>query len=335
MTLHPFESRLSASWLPPQWRDVTVLVAVSGGADSVALLRGLAALKLPGEGRLVAAHVNHQLRGAESDADQTFVAELCRQLGIPCEVASVGAEIAKAKKGQGIEAAARRARYDHLERLAERLAARFVVTGHTADDQAETILQRILRGTGIRGLTGISRSRRLGPVTLLRPMLDVRRFELIAYLTKLKQPFRNDSSNCDASFTRNRIRHDLLPRLSTQYYPGIVDALLRLGHQAGQSQEVIDRLVEELAERSLLHVGPDEVGLDLRVLAAQPKHLVCEVVRLTWKRQGWPLVAMGFDEWVSLAAMIVDPQQSTAKRMFPGIVLAEVRGEHIRISRGT
>ena len=174
MPLHPFETRLAASWPPEDWKDLTVLAAVSGGGDSVALLRGLAALKLPGEGRLIAAHVNHKLRGADSDADQAFVQELCGQLGLACEVATAAVDPTAGSRGQGIEATARRARYAVLEEMAGRVGARFVVTAHTADDQAETILHRILRGTGIRGLSGMSRSRRLGPATLLRPLLGYR-----------------------------------------------------------------------------------------------------------------------------------------------------------------
>ena len=156
--LHPFETRLAASWPPEDWKEITVLVAVSGGGDSVALLRGLAALKLPGEGRLIVAHVNHKLRGADSEADQAFVQELCRQLGLACEIATATVDLS-AGRGQGTEATARRGRYAVLDGTAGRVGARFVVTAHTADDQAETILHRMLRGTGIRGLSGMSRSR--------------------------------------------------------------------------------------------------------------------------------------------------------------------------------
>ena len=174
MPLHPFETRLADSWPPENWKDLTVLVAVSGGGDSVGLLRGLAALKPPGEGRLIAAHVNHKLRGVDSDADQEFVRGLCRQLELACEVATATVDTA-GSRGQGIEATARRARYAALEEMAGRVGARFVVTAHTADDQAETILHRILRGTGLRGLSGMSRSRPLGPATLLRPLLGTGR----------------------------------------------------------------------------------------------------------------------------------------------------------------
>src|SRR5580704_543757 len=127
-THHAFERHLAKSWPPDDWKDVTVLAAVSGGGDSVALLRGLEAIKQPGEGRLIAAHVNHKLRGSESDADQQFVEALCRDRGIPCEVAEAAIDGAASGQGQGLEAVARLARYAALEEMAGRLGARFVVT---------------------------------------------------------------------------------------------------------------------------------------------------------------------------------------------------------------
>ena len=154
------------------------------------------------------------------------------------------------------EATARTARYAFLQETAERFGARYVVTGHTADDQAETILHRIVRGTGIAGLAGMARVRPLGPAaTLIRPLLDFRRLELLAYLTDLGQPFRSDSSNSDTAFTRNRIRCRLLPELAAEYNPGVVASLVRLGRLAGEVQSVVDALVEDLAALCLLPAG--------------------------------------------------------------------------------
>jgi len=336
LSRYPFESRLAAAWPPDDWKDLTVLVAVSGGSDSVALLCGLAALKLPGEGRLIAAHVNHKLRGSDSDADQTFVQELCRQLGLACEFATAGIDRTVGSHGQGIEASARHARYDALEKMAERFGGRFVVTAHTADDQAETVLHRILRGTGLRGLRGMSRSRRLGPATLLRPLLCIRRAELSEYLHDRQQPFRTDASNHDARFTRNRIRHELLPLLAASYNPTIVESLLRLGNLAGESQTMIDAVVRDVTQRCLRHAGQDEVRLDLQVLAAKPPYVVREVLLDVWRQQDWPLGAMGFAEWRSLAMMISAAAKQTAggmrKRMLPGAIVAEVCAGELRLA---
>ncbi len=306
----------------------------------MALLCGLAALKLPGDGRLIAAHVNHKLRGADSAADQDFVQQLCQQLGLASEVATAAVDASAGGasggapstlgpgRGRGIEATARRARYAALEEIAGRVGARFVVTAHTADDQAETILHRILRGTGPRGLSGMSRARRLGTATLLRPLLGTRRAELVAYLRDRQQRFRTDASNRDSRFTRNRIRNELLPFLAAHYNPTIVDALLRLGELAGESQALIGAMVCDVAQRCLRHVRRDEVRLDLNSLAAQPPYLVREVLMHVWRGQEWPLAAMGFAEWESLAAMIsAAAKRSTdgaRKRMFPGAIVAEI-----------
>jgi tRNA(Ile)-lysidine synthase len=340
--IYALEARLATSWPPVHWKDVTVLVAVSGGSDSVALLCGLAALRLPGEGRLIVAHINHKLRGADSDGDQVFVEELSVRLGLACEVATAAVETTGGH-GQGLESLARKARYATLEEIAGRVGARFVVTAHTADDQAETILHRILRGTGIRGLAGMSRSRRIGRATLLRPVLTISRGELVSYLAKRRQPFRTDASNADVRFTRNRIRKELLPILAAHYNPAIVAALLRLGELAGESQSLLDTMVRDMAERCLFGVSEGEAEMDLKTLASQPPYLVREVLRNVWRRQNWPLAAMGFAEWESLAGMIAAPAEKTPtrsldrprKRMFPGGVLVEILDgdSAVRLSR--
>ncbi len=301
----------------------------------MALLHALAALKLAGEGRLISAHVNHKLRGAESDSDQAFVEQLCRQLGLACEVATAAVDSNAGSRGQGVEATARRARYAALEEMAGCVGARFVVTAHTADDQAETILHRILRGTGIRGLSGIARSRRLGPATLLRPLLGIRRTELATYLCDRQQPYRTDASNRDLRFTRNRIRNELLPHLTAHYNPTIINALLRLGELAGESQPVMDAMVGDVAQRCLRQAGKHDVRLDLNILIQQPPHLVREVLVEVWRGQGWPRVAMGFAQWESLAAMISSTTRSAdgpRKRMFPGSIVAEILEGELRLS---
>jgi tRNA(Ile)-lysidine synthase len=334
--LHSFEQKLAASWSPAAWQDVTVLAAVSGGADSVALLRALAALKSGGEGVLAAVHVNHQLRADEAAADEDFVVELCRSLAVPCEVGRV--EVGRTRSsGEGLEAAARKARYAFLQQAASRFGARYVVTAHTADDQAETILHRILRGTGMRGLAGMARARRLGPATLIRPLLGIRRRELLAYLDDVGQPFRHDSTNRDARFTRNRIRHQLLPLLAGQFNAEIVEALLRLGTLAGEAQAVIDRQVDDLAAVCIRSARENSVVIDAAALAAQPRYVVRELLAAVWRRQGWPQQAMGFREWELLADVVlagaVDASDSPHKRTLPGNVQAERDRTELRLTR--
>jgi tRNA(Ile)-lysidine synthase len=341
--LHPLEAKLAAAWPPEAWRDVTVLLAVSGGPDSVALLRAMPALQqAAGEGRIVAAHLNHQLRPGEADADEAFVADLCRRLGVACELGRARLESAKPPApqagGDGIEAAARQARYEFLEQAAARAGARYVVTAHTADDQAETILHHIIRGTGIAGLAGMARTRPLGPATLIRPLLGFRRAELLAYLGDLGQPYRDDSSNRDTRFTRNRIRHELLPWLAEEFNSGVVEALLRLGSLAGQAQEVIDGLAGELADKHVREESPSEVFIKAVGRSGAPcltpssdlhlhPYLYRELLMEIWRRQGWPMQAMGFAQWDLLEQMLTCPERGragrSAKQTFPGGISAE------------
>jgi tRNA(Ile)-lysidine synthase len=203
-----------------------------------------------------------------------------------------------------------------------------VVTAHTADDQAETILHRILRGTGIAGLAGMARTRPLGPAaTLIRPLLGVRRSEIVDYLEALSQPYRHDSSNRDARLTRNRIRNELFPQLASQYNSGVVEALLRLGHLADELQDLVAGLVDELASRACVRQQHHDVCIALAPLAGQPRYVVRELLVTVWRQEGWPLQAMGFDQWDLLASMLLsrpDDSPAPAKRMFPGSVLVEV-----------
>jgi tRNA(Ile)-lysidine synthase len=307
---------------------VGVLAAVSGGADSVALLRILARLKASGPGRLAVAHFNHGLRGDEALADEQFVAALAAHLDLPYQVGRAAPAELQGAADDGLEAAARAARYDFLRATAEAMGARYLVTAHTADDQAETILHRVLRGTGLAGLSGIGRLRTLGPaVTAIRPLLGVRRAEVLAYLAAIDQSYRTDSSNAELRFTRNRIRHQLLPALAAEYSSGVIDALLRLGALAGGAQGVIDGLVGELIPRAVTYEAA-AVRIDAASLANQPRYLIRELLITVWQCRGWPLQAMGFAQWDLLSALVLgslDPLAALPQQqVFPGRILVRV-----------
>jgi tRNA(Ile)-lysidine synthase len=333
---HPLEKMLAEAWSPADWADVTVLLAVSGGCDSVALLRAMHAVRTPGLGRLCVAHVNHQLR-ADADHDEAFVARLCQSLAVPCEIGRVSVD-----GSSGVEAAARSARYQFLEQAAGRLGARYVVTAHTADDQVETIMHRIIRGTGIGGLAGMARTRPIGHATLIRPLLGVRHNVLEDYLNALDQPFCVDSSNTDPRFTRNRIRHELLPWLEESISPAVDEGLLRLGRLAGEVQEVIDSLVDDLFDRHV-KLENDAASIDLAGLVSQPRYLLRELLMAVWRRQGWPMQAMGFAQWEQLGDLIAGTQEggesaglpssasSQPRQTFPGNVSAELADGVLRL----
>ena len=181
----------------------TVVCAVSGGADSMALLWALYLLKEEWDLVLSAAHFNHHLRGIESDRDEQFVRDFCNGYGIPLHVGS--AHVQPGKKG--LEAAARDARYAFLQTLPGKIA-----TAHTADDNAETVLMHLIRGTGLKGLGGIAPSRG----NLIRPMLNVTRAEVEAFLAEYAVDYIHDSSNSTDEFLRNRLRHHVMPLLKAE-----------------------------------------------------------------------------------------------------------------------
>jgi len=183
-----------------------VLCAVSGGADSVALLHVLCSLP---ELTVLCAHFNHCLRGEESDRDEQFVEELCKKLGVPCFTGRSDVAAYAAAEGLGIEIAARRLRYAFLQETAEAQSCGRIATAHNADDNAETLLMHLLRGSGLKGLCGIPPVRG----NIVRPLLNVPRSEIEEYLTEHALPHVEDSSNESDAYTRNRIRHQVMPLL--------------------------------------------------------------------------------------------------------------------------
>jgi tRNA(Ile)-lysidine synthase len=213
--------------------------AVSGGADSVALLCLLLELRAELGIVLSVAHVNHKLRGEEADEDERFVAQLARQHGLElhvCEAPVDGNQIF------GIEAAARELRYGFFRQLAREGRVTKIATAHTLDDQAETVLLRIFRGTGIRGLSGVhprivfeEQGRAFGE--LVRPLLGFRRAALQEFLREQGQSWREDSSNRDIAFLRNRVRHRLLPTIGKEFGEAAIEHMGELAEIARAEEE--------------------------------------------------------------------------------------------------
>lgn len=322
--MHTFEQQLAAAFPPQRWQHTRLLVAVSGGADSVALLVGIcrpAAEAL--RARIVVGHYNHGLRGQESADDEAFVRQLAERWGLTFVVGRPQEPLA-GNMPDGLEAAARDARYAFLTSAAETHGARYLITAHTANDQVETILHRIVRGTGVAGLSGIARCRVLSPaVSLVRPLLDVHRNDVLAYLADIGQPFRTDTTNADTTLTRNRIRHTLLPMLRAQFNPAADEAVLRLGSLTAEMQQTLAWLVEGLLQRAVVRQGSAGVVVRAAPLAGVPEHAVRELLVRVWQEQSWPLQSMGHDEWRLLAAMLRGDPDVSPKRCFPGNVLAE------------
>ena len=253
--------------------DDTVVVAVSGGADSVALLdllAGYGELRL----RLVVAHLNHCLRGAESDADEAFVRELAANYGVTFVTQAVDVRALSLREKLSLEEAGRVARYRFFAEIAANCKARVVALAHHADDQAETVLMRLLRGAGGSGLCAMS-AKSAG--TYVRPLLAVTRREIEAYLSGRGLGFRSDSSNTDTSFLRNRIRHELIPFLKT-YNPAITDRLIATADALSEDEALLEKLTTE-AFGHHASFGKERLILDVAGVAAEPRGLRLRLYR--------------------------------------------------------
>ena len=322
--------RLQAELTQADAANAPLIVAVSGGADSLALLRGVCLLRGSLQLAPLAVHVNHQLRGQESDQDANWVGDVCRQLDVPCEIATANVSEQAAARGIGIEEAARDARYDILQATAERHGVNIIALAHTADDQVETVLHHLLRGTGLAGLRGMTETRPLSDrVRLIRPLLSVWRDEIERFLRSLGQDFRCDSSNNDTSLTRNFLRHELLPLIERRLNPQVRVYLLRLAHQAADWHEALQFSAAQLLEAALLDESPTTVRLRCEPFVEQPRHLVREAFVVLWSRHEWPRQAMTFPHWDALAEMAQAGETSSLN--LPTNVMARRRGKLIEI----
>ena len=249
--------------IPP---GATVLCAVSGGADSVCLLHILHGLQSDLDFHLVAAHYNHHLRGAESDEDEAFVWRLCKNWGIPCHLGSgdVHGE-AKARK-LGIEETAREMRYTFLFGMSQVLDKAIIATAHNADDNAETVLLNLIRGTGLRGLTGISPVRE----GLIRPLLNTPRSEILAYLEENGIPHREDSSNADVTYTRNKLRAQVMPLLR-ELNPQATEHINTAAAHLKAVDEFLDQAISPYLAQGCM--GEDWAAFPMKVLLEVPQAL--------------------------------------------------------------
>jgi len=304
--LLPLERSLIARWPMKRWCDVRCILAVSGGADSVAMVRSLTRIITPElRSNLVIGHVNHGWRGEQSDADAQFVQNIAEELDLEF-VCLAPEDVLRT------EAAARDQRYSLLTALAKERGARYVLMAHSRDDQIETVLDRILRGTGLAGMRGIPRERELEHgIALVRPLLEVSRNEIISYLGELGQEYCHDASNDDVKYTRNRIRHELLPLLKDQYHGAADEALLRLQQMSCELQDVIAEIVYPLFQTNV-HF-PDGVARERVVITCEgltdvAPYLIRELFVLVWKQQDWPRGAMSTVHWQRLAEAVAPPQ---------------------------
>jgi tRNA(Ile)-lysidine synthase len=307
-------------------RGRRVLVAVSAGIDSVALLQALHELAEEYQLNLLIGHVNHGLRGAESEADQAAVEGLGVQLGLAVEVARVDPQALRAGRSSRdrptLQEAARALRYQALRAMAQRRGAAHIATAHSADDQAETVLLRLLRGTGPDGLGGIPERSPDGRI--VRPLLGVSRAQIERFARQRRLSWREDASNAQPEYARNRLRRRWLPGLAEDFNPQLLRAIGNLAEAQRRDSEWIEARVErEAASRIAVQEG--WLAIDAKDWAALPEALSRRLLRVALRRCGaGRLVTRSALE--RMAAFLCTARPGT------GIELAG--GLHLRCERG-
>ena len=314
----------------------SVLCAVSGGPDSVALLRVLKELSREWPLSLSALHVNHGLRGAESDADASFVGTLCRQLEVPLHVRS---RPLQAGPGRNLQDLARRVRYRCLSGIAS-AAGSVVATGHNLQDQAETFLLKLARGAGPTGLSGIFPAREIlprgpeeSPVRLVRPLLERDREEILGFLERRGQPYRDDSSNRNLRYDRNWVRHHLIPDLRSRLNPALIPTL---GRTARLFREVAEFLEAEGRKalqscRETQSVRSGEVRLRVAALLDLAPALRKEVVRHAVRVCKGDTRDLGLEHVDRVLGLVSG--RSGRRIHLPGEIEASLEFDHLRLAR--
>jgi tRNA(Ile)-lysidine synthase len=324
-----------------------VAVAVSGGADSLALLVAMADSRAETGIVLSAIHVHHGLRGAEADGDAEFVAQIAKRLDVPLctkhgDVAALAAE-----RGQGIEEAARALRYQSFQELLAEHRVDAVATAHTLDDQAETVLMKMLRGAWTEGLGGIAPVVAMKGGCIQRPLLEVARAEVVAYLEGRGQPWREDSTNQELTFTRNRVRYTLLPQLR-EFQPRIAEQLSRMAVVARDEEAWWARELARVMPGMVLpgkpvrggratstRPGEAGVGMELERLRALHPALQRRVLRAAAEQLG---SALSFDQTEAVRALTDVGERLAGKggRVELGAgLMAERTARELRLSRSS
>jgi len=303
-----------------------IVVAVSGGADSVALLHVLVALRSRLALTLHIAHLDHGLRAASCD-DAQFVRRLGEQWGVPATIAQRPVQERCAREGWSLEDGARRIRYQFFLEVADRLSAAYVALAHTADDQAETVLMRLLRGSGLTGLGAMPVTRPLSDAgrgaqtQVIRPFLSVWRREILAYLDAHHLSYRDDVTNHNSRMLRNRIRHELLPLLEQRYNPRVKGALTQLAEQSRCDEGYLRVAAQRQWKRLVKVQAPAEVRIRVVSFLRQPQALQRQLVRQAIRAVRGDLTQFEFRHWREIERLFVERPQGTQLHLPGGVVL--------------
>ncbi len=318
------------------WFQHPAVVAVSGGCDSVALLRTLVQIARANQAfdgsKIIVGHVDHALRGADSTADKDFVKRLADEFNVV--FAEKRLDLTELLEGRenASEELLRDARYGCLKKIAEENNARYLFTGHHRGDQAETILFRIFRGTGLAGLKGIPSIRSDDWLTIVRPLLKVSKEEILKALAALDQAYCSDATNETNDYSRNFIRNEILTKTRDYFGSHVDEAIARLADHAKSALELEAKSVEQLLSSLSPTRTEETVSFEPRKLREQPAVLVRAVLIRLWQLQMWPQDQMTFDRWDFLADRICNASAETYVENLPGDLRFEANAKRVKIS---
>ncbi|MEN6371433.1 MAG: tRNA lysidine(34) synthetase TilS [Armatimonadota bacterium] len=305
-----------------------IIVAVSGGADSVALLHVLWQMKDEFDLDLIAAHMNHGIRGEDADRDALFVQALADRLKIASVVEKVDVPAFRKKARLGLEEAARKVRYDFLENIASDAGAARIAVAHTADDQVETVLLNIIRGTGPDGISGMPAVRG----RIIRPLIDTFRTDIEAYLRENGLDWVTDVTNIVMDYTRNRVRLQLIPFLEDQFNPKVKDALLSLSRLVRDENEAAKAATEIEFSAAAKEAGHESVVFDASKLRNLPRALLRRCIRKAIELVKGDLRDVEYIQTERIADSVVQ-KEDVALTLPSGKVYARLTGDELRIFR--
>ncbi|MBU4343668.1 MAG: tRNA lysidine(34) synthetase TilS [Candidatus Omnitrophica bacterium] len=281
-----------------------VLVGLSGGADSVTLLQALLNFKKEYALELFIAHLDHSFRGEESQGDSKFCEDLGKKLGIEtfCEKRDVP-KIVK-EKGISPEEAARQERYDLFTKIARHKKIKKIAVGHTRDDQAETVLMRAIRGAGMAGLGGISPVKDMAGFTVIRPLIELSRKDIEGFIKGSDLKFRHDSTNDEVVFTRNRVRHELIPYIEDKFNSNVKEVLANMA----EALRIENEFLEKYAKRKLKSVSKKskngEITIDIKRFKKQPEAIQKRILRSALEGLKGNLRRLTYQHWREMDELI-------------------------------
>ncbi len=304
-------------------KDETIVVALSGGPDSVALLHILKDINELQQlnWKLHVAHFNHGLRGKQADEDEDFARQLAGKHGLPFHVEKQDVKALKEGKAS-LEAVSRDARHAFLGAVGMRLGAQKIALGHNLDDQAETILHRIIRGTGLRGLKGMAPIRVISKkhdLFLVRPLLEIERYEIEAFLRERGIGYKTDLTNMDVSITRNRLRHRLIPLIESEFNPRVKTAFVKLGQTAGSFYLLLREIAGEVYENTKMLSGEGEVCLSVDEFSKLPPAIQTLIIDKAVKSVLGVMPHLNFEHYLEIIGLCSEHGYSKAVRLPKGL----------------